>query len=144
MEFDLLAILSSAGWSCHDCRKDAHRNADYRYGRDYHCPGELAAATSLWTLQSKNLWRSEENLKSCLYGAAHLGPKNFLFEPGLEPGISPKTLEELGARDIRLIYFTTGECECRPTERQDTLPRIRCYGFDQSIECPPDAQPPGK
>lgn len=77
-------------------------------------------------------------------GGAHLCPKNFLFEPGLEPGISPKTLEELRVRNIRLIYFTTGARECRPTEWQDTPPLIRFYGFDESIECPPDAQAPGK
>jgi hypothetical protein len=69
-------------------------------------------------------------------GGAHLCPKNFLFEPGLEPGISPKTLSELRARNIRLIYFTTGARECRPTEWQDTPPRVRFYGFDESIECP--------
>ena len=77
-------------------------------------------------------------------GGAHLCPKNFLFEPGLEPGIPPKTLEELRARNIRLIYFTTGARECRPTERQDTPPLVRFYGFDESIECPADTQSPDK
>ncbi len=67
-------------------------------------------------------------------GGAHLCPKNFLFEPGLEPGISQKTLDELRARNIRLIYFTTGARECRPTEWQDTPPSVRFYGFDQPIE----------
>jgi hypothetical protein len=66
----------------------------------------------------------------------YLCPKNFLFEPGLEPGISQRTLVELRVRNIRLIYFTTGARECRPTEQQDTPPLIRFYGFDQSIECP--------
>jgi hypothetical protein len=69
-------------------------------------------------------------------GGSHLCPKNFLFEPGLEPGISPQILDELHARNIRLIYFTTGARECRPTEWQDTPPRIRFYGFDDPIECP--------
>jgi hypothetical protein len=69
-------------------------------------------------------------------GGAHLCPKNFLFEPGLEPGISQKTLDELRAKNIRLVYFTTGARECRPTEWQDTPPLIRFYGFDESIECP--------
>ena len=69
-------------------------------------------------------------------GGSHLCPKDFLFEPGLEPGLSQKTLGELRARNIRLIYCTTGARECRPTEWQDTPPRIRFYGFDQSIECP--------
>jgi hypothetical protein len=73
-------------------------------------------------------------------GGAHLCPKNFLFEPGLEPGIPQKTLDELRAKNIRLIYFTTGARECRPTEWQDTPPRICFYGFDESIECPSDAQ----
>jgi hypothetical protein len=72
-------------------------------------------------------------------GGAHLCPKNFLFEPGLEPGIPQKTLDELRARNIRLIYYTTGARECRPTEWQDTPPQIRFYGFDQSIECPAEA-----
>jgi hypothetical protein len=67
-------------------------------------------------------------------GGAHLCPKNFLFEPGLEPGIPPQTLDELRARDVRLIYFTTGARECRPTEQQDTPPSIRLLGFDEPIE----------
>jgi hypothetical protein len=71
-------------------------------------------------------------------GGAHLCPKNFLFEPGLEPGISQEILDELLARNIRLIYCTTGASECRPTERQDTPPMIRFYGFDEPIECPPE------
>jgi hypothetical protein len=77
-------------------------------------------------------------------GGAHLCPKNFLFEPGLEPGIPQKTLDELRARNIRLIYYTTGARECRPTEWQDTPPRIRFYGFDQSLECPAETASPGK
>jgi len=67
-------------------------------------------------------------------GGAHLCPKNFLFEPGLEPGIPQQTLDELRARDIRMIYYTTGARECRPTEWQDSPPVIRFYGFDEPIE----------
>ncbi len=67
-------------------------------------------------------------------GGSHLCPKNFLFEPGLEPGISPQILAELQARNIRLIYYTTGARECRPTEWEDTPPLIRFYGFDEPIE----------
>jgi hypothetical protein len=77
-------------------------------------------------------------------GGAHLCPKNFLFEPGLEPGIPQKILDELQARNIRLIYYTTGARECRPTEWQDTPPLIRFYGFDQSIECSADTLSPDK
>ncbi len=68
-------------------------------------------------------------------GGAHLCPKNFLFEPALEPGISSQILDELRARNIRVIYYTTGARECRPTEWQDTPPVIRFYGFDESLEC---------
>ncbi len=67
-------------------------------------------------------------------GGAHLCPKNFLFEPALEPGISQQILDELRTRNIRLIYFTTGARECRPTEWQDTPPEIRFYHFDEPIE----------
>ncbi|MBP7050164.1 MAG: hypothetical protein KBE65_04040 [Phycisphaerae bacterium] len=67
-------------------------------------------------------------------GGAHLCPKNFLFEPGLEPGISQQTLDELIAKNVRLIYYTTGARECRPTERKDTPPFIGFYGFDEPIE----------
>ncbi len=67
-------------------------------------------------------------------GGAHLCPKNFLFEPGLEPGIARQILDELAAGNIRLIYYTTGARECRPTEWQDTPPFIRFLGFDQPIE----------
>jgi len=66
-------------------------------------------------------------------GGAHLCPKNFLFEPGLEPEISQTTLDELAARDVQLIYFTTGERECRPTEWKDTPPRIKLYGFESNV-----------
>jgi len=69
-------------------------------------------------------------------GGSHLCPKNFLFEPALEPGISSQILDELKARDIRLIYFTTGARECRPTEWEDTPPAIRFYGFGDPIEGP--------
>ena len=67
-------------------------------------------------------------------GRAHLCPKNFLFEPQLEPGLSPRTLDELKARNVRLIYYTTGARECRPTECQDTPPFIRLYGFDEPFD----------
>ena len=69
-------------------------------------------------------------------GGSHLCPKNFLFEPALEPGLSPQSLDELKARNIRLIYYTTGARECRPTEWQDTPPFIRLYGFDEPIDGP--------
>ncbi len=74
-------------------------------------------------------------------GGAHLCPKNFLFEPALEPDIAPQILDELRAGNIRMIYYTTGARECRPTEWQDTPPVIRFYGFDESIECGVPAGP---
>ena len=67
-------------------------------------------------------------------GGAHLCPKNFLFEPALDPDISQTTLDELIDRNIRLIYYTTGERECRPTEWKDTPPQIKFYGFDDVID----------
>ncbi len=67
-------------------------------------------------------------------GGAHLCPKNFLFEPALEPDLSASILNELQANNIRLIYYTTGARECRPTEWEDTPPRIRFYGFNEPIE----------
>jgi len=67
-------------------------------------------------------------------GGSHLCPKNFLFEPGLEPGISPQVLAELKAKNVRLVYCTTGARECRATEWEDTLPFIRLYGFDEPID----------
>jgi hypothetical protein len=69
-------------------------------------------------------------------GGSHLCPKNFLFEPGLEPGISRQTLDELRAKNIRLIWYTTGARECRVTEWEDTPPRIRFYGFDAALDGP--------
>ena len=66
-------------------------------------------------------------------GGAHLCPKNFLFEPALEPGISQTIIEELKARNIQLIYCTTGARECRPTEQEDTPPQIKFYGFDDNV-----------
>jgi hypothetical protein len=70
-------------------------------------------------------------------GGSHLCPKNFLFEPGLEPGISRQTLDELHAKNIRLIWYTTGARECRITEWEDTPPEIRFYGFDAPVDGPP-------
>ena len=69
-------------------------------------------------------------------GGSHLCPKNFLFEPALEPGIPPQTLDELRARNVCLIYFTTGARECRPTEWQDIPAFIRLYGFDVPLDGP--------
>ena len=68
-------------------------------------------------------------------GGSHLCPKDFLFEPALEPGLSQTILDELEANDIRLIYYTTGARDCRPTERQDTPPRIIFYSFDDVWGC---------
>jgi len=69
-------------------------------------------------------------------GGSHLCPKDFLFEPALEPGISQTILDELEANNIRLIYYTTGARECRPTEWQDTPQQITFYGFDDVWGCP--------
>ncbi len=63
-------------------------------------------------------------------GGSHLSPKNFLFEPTLEPGISQTILDELKDRNVKYIYYTTGGRESRPTEWQDTPPQIILYGFD--------------
>ncbi len=67
-------------------------------------------------------------------GGSHLCPKDFLFEPQLEPGISSQILDELKAKNVRFIFYTTGARECRPTERQDTPPYIRLYGFDAPFD----------
>jgi len=69
-------------------------------------------------------------------GGSHLCPKDFLFEPALEPGISQTILDELEANNVRLIYYTTGARECRPTEWQDTPQQITFYGFDDVWGCP--------
>ena len=66
-------------------------------------------------------------------GGSHLCPKNFLFEPELEPGISQTILDELEGKNIKFIYYTTGGRECRPTEWEDTPPRIELYGFDYDV-----------
>jgi hypothetical protein len=65
-----------------------------------------------------------------LGGGAHLCPKYFLFEPALEPGISQKILDELKDKNVKYIYYTTGARECRPTEWEDTPPKIILYGFE--------------
>ena len=63
-------------------------------------------------------------------GGAHLCPKDFLFEPALEPGISQTILDELKDKNVKYIYYTTGARECRPTEWEDTPPQIILYGFE--------------
>ena len=66
-------------------------------------------------------------------GGPHLCPKEFLFEPQLEPGITQDILDELAAKDIRLIYLTTGDKQCRPNEVGNTDPYIRVYGFNDPV-----------
>jgi len=66
-------------------------------------------------------------------GGPHLCPKEFLFEPQLDPGVPQGTLDELAAKDIRLIYLSTGDKECRPTEVGDTDPYIRVYSFNDPV-----------
>jgi hypothetical protein len=66
-------------------------------------------------------------------GGPHLCPKEFLFEPQLDPGITQGILNELAAKDIRLIYLTTGDKECRPNEVGDTDPYVRVYGFNDPV-----------
>jgi len=63
-------------------------------------------------------------------GGSHLSPKNFLFEPALEPGIPQTMLDELKDRNVKYIYYTTGGRESRPTEWEDTPPKIILYGFE--------------
>ena len=63
-------------------------------------------------------------------GGSHLCPKDFLFEPALESGISQKILDELKDKNVKYIYYNTGARECRPTEWRDTPPQIILYGFD--------------
>jgi len=64
-------------------------------------------------------------------GGAHLCPKNFLFEPALDPDISQTTLDELVDRNIRLIYYTTGDRECRVLVRSGGMP-----AFGRLRTCP--------
>ena len=66
-------------------------------------------------------------------GGSHLCPKNFLFEPALEPGISQTILDELRDKNVKYIYYTTGSRECRITEWENTPPKIILYGFETDI-----------
>jgi len=52
--------------------------------------------------------------------------EHFLFEPGLEPGISQDILDELRSQDIRFIHLITDEWS------DETI--IRTYGFDYIAE----------
>ncbi|HYG34008.1 MAG TPA: hypothetical protein VEC99_04445, partial [Clostridia bacterium] len=48
------------------------------------------------------------NYYSQTYGSLnHNNFELFVFEPGLEPGLSPATLNELNAKNIQLIYLRT-------------------------------------
>jgi hypothetical protein len=49
--------------------------------------------------------------------------EHFLFEPQLEPGLSPEVLVELGEENIRLIHIHGGISE----------PTITTYGFDDKL-----------
>jgi len=66
-------------------------------------------------------------------GGPHLCPKEFLFEPRLEPGISAAVLDELAAKAVCLIYLNTGDKQCRPTEVGDTDPYVRLYGINDPV-----------
>jgi len=59
----------------------------------------------------------------------HNFAEHFLFEPQLEPGLSPDLLAELGEKNIRLIHVYAG--------LDDTT--ITTYGFQD--ELPPPADP---
>jgi len=54
----------------------------------------------------------------------HNFAEHFIFEPRLEQGIDPQTLEELHANDVRLIHVLTGGS---PEDR------ITVYGFDDDV-----------
>ncbi|HON92676.1 MAG TPA: hypothetical protein PKZ07_14000 [Sedimentisphaerales bacterium] len=61
--------------------------------------------------------------------------RDWLQAQGVPVGsTAQRTLDELRARNVRLVYFTTGARECRPTEKEDTPPMIRLLGFDEPIE----------
>jgi hypothetical protein len=49
--------------------------------------------------------------------------EHFLFEPQLEPGLSPDVLTELREQDIRLIHVLGGMIE----------PQVTTYGFDDDV-----------
>jgi hypothetical protein len=66
-------------------------------------------------------------------GGPHLCPKEFLFEPQLDPAVPQDILDELAAKDVRLIYLTTGDKQCRPTEVGDTDPTVRLYGSSDPV-----------
>ena len=59
--------------------------------------------------------------------------EHFLFEPRLEPGISQTQLDELEARNIRLIHLITGGSS-----------GITTYGFDDESFSPADINDDGK
>ena len=53
----------------------------------------------------------------------HNFSEEFLFEPRLEEGISPSTLTELGALDIKQIYLQFG----------GATPTFKAIGFDDRV-----------
>jgi hypothetical protein len=62
----------------------------------------------------------------------HNFAEHFLFEPQLEPGLSPDVLAELRAKDIRLIHVFAG---------MDTT-TITTYGFHDALPAPQDPNAP--
>ena len=58
----------------------------------------------------------------------HNFAEHFMFEPRLEPGISPQILDELGAQDIRLIHFFY----------EFGREWVRTYGFEGKVFYPAD------
>ena len=65
----------------------------------------------------------------------HNFPEHFLFEPQLEPGISQDILDQLQAKNIRLIYMYY---------RYDPIYNIiRTYGFEPQMFIPGDFEPDG-
>ncbi|MCF7958797.1 MAG: hypothetical protein K9M57_10150 [Phycisphaerae bacterium] len=68
------------------------------------------------------------------YGPGHHNFNEFfIFEPRLEPGISQRTLDQLKAQDIRLIYAATGM----------GTDMIKTYGFGDGSFIPGDFEPDG-
>jgi hypothetical protein len=62
----------------------------------------------------------------------HNFAEHFLFEPQLEPGLSPDLLAELRAKDIRLIHVFAGMDETT----------ITTYGFHDELPAPEDPNAP--
>ena len=109
--------------SCYSC----HMNEDGNGGAD---PTAIGAADRPLPRHSPVIWNVAYMSRFYWDGrSGSLEAQALGAWGGGNMGVGAENLDAK-ANNIRLIYYTTGARECRPTEWKDTPPQIILYGFE--------------